>query len=53
MGLQISIRESGDVSILDVVGRATIGRDNDLLDGQLRKLVNEGSRKLLLNLEGL
>ena len=27
-----------------------IGPDNDLLNGQLRKLVNEGARKLLLNL---
>ncbi len=50
VGLQISTRESGDVTILYVEGKATIGRDNDLLDGQLRKLVDEGARKLLLNL---
>jgi anti-sigma B factor antagonist len=50
VGLQISTRESGDVTILNIVGKATIGRDNDLLDGQLRKLVDEGVRKLLLNL---
>jgi len=30
--LQISIRESGDVTILDLQGRATIGVDSDLLD---------------------
>jgi anti-sigma B factor antagonist len=48
--LQISIRESNDVTILDVEGLATIGPDNDLLNSQLRKLVNEGARKVLLNL---
>lgn len=53
MGLQISIRESGDVTILDMVGRATIGREHDLLDDQLQKPVSEGARKLLLNLAGV
>ena len=53
MGLQISIRESGDVTILDFVGKATIGREHDLLDGQLQKLISQGARKLLLNLAGV
>jgi anti-anti-sigma factor len=50
VGLQISIRESGDVTILDLRGRATIGVDSDLLSGQLEDLVASGVRKLLLNL---
>ena len=50
VGLQISIRESGDVTILDLHGRATIGVDSDLLSGHLQKLVANGVRKLLLNL---
>ncbi len=50
MGLQISIRESGDVTILDIQGRATIGVDSDLLIGHLNKLIASGVRKLLLNL---
>ena len=50
MGLQISIRESGDVTILDLQGRATIGIDSELLIGHLKKLVANGVRKLLLNL---
>jgi anti-anti-sigma factor len=52
VGLQISTRESGDVTILDVRGRATIGVDSDLLIGQLNKLVASGvlKLKLLLNL---
>ena len=50
MALQISTRESGDVSILDLRGRATIGVDSDLLIGHLDKLVATGVLKLLLNL---
>jgi len=50
MGLQISIRESGDVTILDLQGRATIGVDSDLLIRHLQELVANGVRKLLLNL---
>jgi len=50
VGLKISIRESGDVTILDLQGRATIGMDSDLLSGRLQKLISNGARKLLLNL---
>src|SRR5712664_2953130 len=53
VGLQILIRESGDVTILDLQGRATIGIDSDLLIGHLDKLVATGVRKLLLNLADL
>jgi anti-sigma B factor antagonist len=48
--LQISIRESGDVTILDLQGRATIGVDSDLLISHLQRLVANGVRKLLVNL---
>ena len=51
MGLQIAIRESADVTILDLRGKATIGVDSDLLNIQLKKLVAKGVRKLLLNME--
>ncbi len=50
MGLKISTRESGDVTILDLHGRATIGVDSDLLSSHLQKLVANDVRKLLLNL---
>ncbi len=50
VGLQISIRESDDVTILDLQGRVTIGVDSDLLSGQLENLVANGVRNLLLNL---
>ena len=54
MTLQISARESGDVSILDLRGRLTIDAgESELLSEQLRRLFANGVRKLLLNLEDL
>ena len=54
MTLQISTRESGDVSILDLRGRSTIdGGETELLSNQLRRLVSNGVRKVLLNLADL
>ena len=54
MGLQISIRESDDVTILDLRGRSTIDAgESELLASQLQKLVANGARKLLLNLADL
>jgi anti-sigma B factor antagonist len=54
LGLQISVRECGDVSILDLRGRSTIDDgESDLLSGHLKKLVDTGARKLLLNLADL
>ena len=54
MGLQISIRESGDVRILDLRGRATINDgESELLKSQLQELIANGADKLLLNLAEL
>jgi anti-sigma B factor antagonist len=50
MGLQISIRESDDVTILDLTGRVVAGPDSDLLSPHLQEVVANGARKLLLNL---
>jgi len=54
VALQISIRESGDVLILDLRGRSTIGQDeSEVLRKCLHELVSAGKRKLLLNLAKL
>lgn len=53
MSLEISIRESGDVTVLDLRGKATIGDASELLSSHLKDLVAHGSRKLLLNLTDL
>jgi anti-sigma B factor antagonist len=53
MSLQVSIRESAEVTVLDLQGRATIGRGNDVLSSHLRRLIEGGARKVLLNLAGV
>ena len=54
VGLQISIRTSGDVAIADLRGRSTVNDgESELLSRQLQKLVADGVRKLLLNLAEL
>ena len=50
MGLQISTRESDDVTVLDLTGRIMAGPDSDLLSPDLQELVVKGASKLLLNL---
>jgi anti-anti-sigma factor len=52
MGLQIAIRHAGDVAIVDLQGRATIGPTSDLLSANLRKLIDDGESKVVLNLAG-
>ena len=51
MGLQISIRQSSDVTILDVRGRAVLDEgEGQVLGSNLERLVAGGVRKVLLNL---
>jgi anti-anti-sigma factor len=53
MSLQISIREVGDVAILDLRGRSIIDGESELLSNFLKKLVSNGVRKFLLNVAEL
>jgi anti-sigma B factor antagonist len=53
MPLEISIRQSDGVAIVDLQGRASIGPNTDRLDRELRKLAADGVRKILVNLAGL
>jgi anti-anti-sigma factor len=54
MSLHLSIRESDDVTIMDLRGRSTIsGGESELLSGYLQELIAKGVRKLLLNIGNL
>jgi len=54
VGLQISLRKSGDVTIVDLRGKATVNDgESEQLRSRLEKLVGTGVRKLLLNLTDL
>jgi anti-sigma B factor antagonist len=51
MGLHTSVRESGDITIMDLQGRSTISSgESELLRVHLQELVAKGVRKLLLNI---
>ncbi len=49
MSTKVKVRRSGDVSILDVSGRITMGDTVDLRDAVHREL-DAGNKKILLNL---
>ena len=48
--VKISERQSGDVTVLDLGGKITIGEGNVSLRGAIRRLVEGGKKKVLLNL---
>jgi anti-anti-sigma factor len=53
MGLQISTRKSGDVTIVDLQGRIIIGVSNDSLGAELRRIAEPGPCDVLVNLAGV
>jgi anti-sigma B factor antagonist len=48
--LTIKERQAGDVTILDLSGKITIGEGSVQLREAVRKLLDEGKKKVLLNL---
>ncbi len=50
---QIAVREWGDVRIVDVTGRLTIGEPSERLNEVLSGLAEKGGRKILVNLSGV
>lgn len=48
--LNISERQAGDVTILDMDGKVTIGEGSVALRNAIRRLLGEGKNKILLNL---
>lgn len=48
--LNISERQAGDVTILDLSGKITLGEGSVALRSTIRRLLGEGKNKLLLNL---
>lgn len=51
--MQIEERVVGDVTILDLKGKMTLGEGDELLKDKVNSLTHQGQRKLLLNLEGV
>lgn len=51
--ITISERQAGDVTILDLDGKVTIGEGSVALRSAIRRLLGEGKSKILLNLAGV
>jgi anti-sigma B factor antagonist len=51
--MQIDERVLGDVVVLDLKGKITLGEGDELLKDKVNSLVNQGYKKIILNLEGV
>jgi anti-sigma B factor antagonist len=49
----IEERIVGDVTILDLKGKMTLGEGDELLKDKINSLIHQGQKKLLLNLESV
>lgn len=50
MSVKISIRQVGDVTVIDAVGRITLGEGASAFRDTVRELAGKGQKKILLNL---
>ena len=50
MSVKLNTRQVGDVSVVDVAGRITLGEGSSVLRDALREMVGKGQKKILLNL---
>ncbi|MBI3399921.1 MAG: STAS domain-containing protein [Acidobacteria bacterium] len=48
--MQIQERMAGDVVVLDLKGKITLGEGDELLKDKVNSLVNQGHKKIVLNL---
>ena len=53
MGLQITTREFGRVTVVDVIGKLTLSESRTQLRDMIHVLSSSGHRKFLLNLAGV
>jgi len=51
--MEINVRNSGGISVLEVHGRLTIGEASDQLHEALQSVIQEGFRKVIVDLDGV
>jgi len=51
--MQIEERSAGEVTVLDLKGKMTLGEGDELLKDKINSLLQQGRRKIVLNLEGV
>ena len=50
MSVKLNVRQVGDVSVMDVAGRITLGEGSSAMRDSIRDLVSKNQKKILLNL---
>jgi anti-sigma B factor antagonist len=50
MALTANVRHQGDVAVVDLDGRITLGENTGILRDKLRELLAQGNRKIVLNM---
>ncbi len=50
---QTTVRQIGDIAVIDIVGRITFGEGNVMLRDSIRDLLAKGNKQILLNLQGV
>jgi anti-sigma B factor antagonist len=53
MSVKLQTRHVGDVAVIDVSGRVTLGEGSSLIREAMRDLTANGDKKILLNLSGV
>jgi anti-sigma B factor antagonist len=51
--LEVSVREAAGIHFIDIHGRLTIGDPSEMLSEFVQKLIKEGARKVIVNLNDI
>jgi len=51
--MEIAERLVGDITVLDLKGKMTLGEGDELLKDKINSMLTAGKKKLVLNLEGV
>jgi anti-sigma B factor antagonist len=53
MALNAKVREVGDIAIVDLNGKITLGESTGILRDELKSLLAQGKKNIILNLNGV
>ena len=53
MSLKAEVRRAGDVSVVDLSGKVTLGEGSGLVRSTIKELVSAGRKNILLNLKNV
>src|SRR3954469_16013439 len=53
MSLKAEVRSAGDVSVVDLSGKVTLGEGSGLVRSTIKELVSAGRKNILLNLKNV